>query len=382
MTTAHRRDERRLILAGMAALALAMGIGRFAFTPLLPPMRAEGLVTLSGGGVLAGVHFAGYLMGALAGPWAGARPRAVLVGSLLAIAAATLAMGLTDSFLAWLALRWLCGLCSAFVLVLVGGHLVSRLAGRDGAQGWVFAGVGAGIALAGLGALALMAAGAGSARGWQGFGAASLVLAVVLALVLGPQLPARGAVARRGGGGRAPLSWPLVLAYGAMGLGYIIPATYLPVMARESVPDPLVFGWSWPLFGLAAFASTPVAARLRRRFAARRVWAVGQVVMAGGLLAPALWPGLAAIVAGGVAVGGTFMVITMAGMQEAHRVAPPDDALRHIAAMTAAFAAGQMAGPPLAGLVHDAGGGFAGPLAVTALVLLATAAGLVRDRRG
>ena len=43
MTTAHRRDERRLILAGMAALALAMGIGRFAFTPLLPPMRAEGL---------------------------------------------------------------------------------------------------------------------------------------------------------------------------------------------------------------------------------------------------------------------------------------------------------------------------------------------------
>src|SRR5262249_56809301 len=64
----------------------------------------------------------------------------------------------------------------------------------------------------------------------------------------------------------------LVLCYGAFGFGYIIPATFVPAMARELVKDPLVFGWSWPIFGLAAALSTIVAAGGTRFLAYRPLW--------------------------------------------------------------------------------------------------------------
>ena len=44
----------------------------------------------------------------------------------------------------------------------------------------------------------------------------------------------------------------LVLCYGIFGFGYILPATYLPSLARSLVDDPRLFGMVWPVFGLAA----------------------------------------------------------------------------------------------------------------------------------
>ncbi len=152
---------RRIILIGLVSLAIAMGIGRFAFTPLLPLMRDDGLVSLGDGGVLASVHFLGYLLGALFAasiPWS---PRTSLRLGLITIGLCTLAMGMTDSFAAWLVLRWLSGVCGAFTLVLVGNYYVRHLAdiGRAELQGWVFSGVGIGIVVVGLGALAIMVSG-------------------------------------------------------------------------------------------------------------------------------------------------------------------------------------------------------------------------------
>ncbi len=55
----------RITLVGLVSLALAMGIGRFAFTPVLPMMREDGLVTIADGGLLASVHLLGYWLGAV-----------------------------------------------------------------------------------------------------------------------------------------------------------------------------------------------------------------------------------------------------------------------------------------------------------------------------
>jgi MFS family permease len=135
--------------------------------------------------------------------------------------------------------------------------------------------------------------------------------------------------------------WRLVLCYGAFGFGYIIPATFLPAMAKEIVPDPRVFGWAWPAFGAAAVVSTVYSARLSE---ARTAWIGGCLVMALGVAVPLVVPGLAGILASALLVGGTFMVITMAGMQEARRAAGPQ-ARALMASMTAAFALGQILGP-------------------------------------
>lgn len=369
----------RIALVGAASLALAMGIGRFVYTPLLPMMRHDGLVTVPEAGVLASAHFLGYLMGALSAAWLTFSPRTLLRVSLITIAAATFAMGFDLGEGAWLALRWLAGLCSARVLILVGNHYVARLAalGSAGRQSWVFSGVGAGIAVAGLGALGLTLAGVGALAAWQAFGVAALVSAAALAWFMGAEPPAGKPVSATSVRARGAFDWTAISAYGAAGLGYIIPATYLPVMAREAVSDPLIFGSVWPVFGAAAFVSTLVAAPFHRRFSNRAVWSASQLVMALGVVLPVFTPHILALIAAGLSVGGTFMIVTMAGIREAHRIAPAGAAGTHIAAMTAAFAAGQMIGPGFAGLLYEFTGDFTAALGITAVVLMVTAGLLV-----
>jgi len=172
-------------------------------------------------------------------------------------------------------------------------------------------------------------------------------------------------------------NWRLVFCYGAFGLGYIIPATFLPVMAKQVIADAGWFAWAWPMFGAAATISTALAARLVGRFSHRNLWITGNVAMAIGILVPIALPNMAGIAIAALCVGGTFMVTTMAGIQEARRVAGAH-ARALIGAMTSAFAVGQIIGPLLvAGLVHVPGG-FSWALAISALPLLVAAYALYR----
>ena len=188
----------------------------------------------------------------------------------------------------------------------------------------VFSGVGVGIAAAGGLCLALMRAGMGSVPAWMLLGAGSLVVAGLV----WPAFASDRRAAPVAESSAAESGWPagslrLILCYGSYGFGYIIPATFLPVMAREAIPDPAVFGWSWPVFGAAAAASTLAAAAWPGPLDNRRLWMFGHLVMALGVVLPVFWPGMAAIILAALCVGGTFVVITMAGMQEARRLAGP-----------------------------------------------------------
>jgi MFS family permease len=351
-----------MAFAGGAALAAAMGIGRFAFTPLLPVMQAEAGVTVTEGGWLAAANYAGYLFGAL---WAMARPAPpgpTVRKALLVTGITTLAMGATQSFAAWLVLRLAAGIASAWALIHVASWVGTL--GRPLLGGVVFAGVGAGIALAGFLCLALMSVGASAAQGWIVLG---LLCFAAAALWRVENKPIEKKLVEK------PLIWTpdamrLVLCYGAFGLGYIIPATFVPAMAKEAIADPWVFGWAWPLFGLAAAASTLAAAPFSRRFGHRRVWAAAALVMALGVASPLLFPGFAGIAVAALLVGATFMVITMSGLQAAPRLVAP---------LTAAFAAGQITGP----LLVAASAAFAAPLIAASVLLALSAAALVFNPR-
>ncbi len=361
--------------SGLAALAVAMGIGRFAFTPLLPMMQADAGVTLGQGGWLASANYAGYLAGAL---WAGVQPArgaAAIRAGLLAIASATAAMSWAQSFGAWLFLRFVAGVACAWVLIHVSSWALDRLAPlrRPLLNSGVYAGVGAGIMLAGLLCLMLMRLQVGSSAAWMVLGAVALVLSVLIWPVF--RSGQHGAVHRTKPAWDAT-SVALVLCYGAYGFGYIIPATFLPVMARAIVQDPAVLGWAWPLFGGAAIVSTFAAGVLSRRTGNLAVWILSHIVMALGVVAPLALPGMTGIVVSAICVGGTFVVVTLVGMQEA-RVVGGEHAARLMAAMTAAFALGQIAGPVFASVWIGAAGTLSGVLWIAGFALLASAGALV-----
>lgn len=369
---------------GLVALAVAMGIGRFAFTPVLPMMQEDAALSIAQGGWLASANYVGYFLGAL---WATAQPvrgEVAIRGSLLAIGLTTLGMGLTGHFAAWLLLRTAAGVASAWALIHVSAWCLERLValGRPLLAGAVFTGVGCGMALAGAVCLVLASLRASAAHAWVSLGIASLLAAAVVWPMLGrePAL-ARGARpdTRRYSWNRDGLR--LVFCYGAFGFGYIIPATFVPVMARQAIPDATAYAWAWPVFGATAAASTLIAARASHAIGNRRVWIIATIAMALGVAAPVAQPGALGVMIAAVLVGGTFMVITMAGMQEAREVAGPN-APALMGAMTSAFAAGQIIGPLSVSALVDRQGDFSAALglacALLALSALALAAGQYR----
>jgi MFS family permease len=370
-------------LAGALALAVAMGIGRFAFTPLLPLMQREGLLGSGGGAALAAANYAGYLLGALSAARLATHPRRLVLASLLATAAVTAAAGVLHGLPAWLVLRGLAGVLSAWVMVGVSSGAIGALArrGRADAGGWVYAGVGCGIAAAG--ALAWGLGSEGSALLWQQLGLLALLAAVVVALCwrgagtsAAPAPAAAGTHAARGQAGQGGL----ILSYGLFGFGYILPATYLPAMARALVDDPRLFGLAWPVFGAAAALSTLLAGPVLARWSRPKVWAVCHVMMAAGCALPLASRSGGAIALAALAVGGSFMVATMAGLQLARDRAAANPAPL-LSRLVAAFALGQIAGPLAAFLASRwlGGDGLAPTLWLATFALLASAAWLQRQ---
>jgi predicted MFS family arabinose efflux permease len=381
-TPDRTRSPAAVAAAGLVALAVAMGVGRFAFTPILPMMQEDTGLSVAAGGWLASANYAGYLVGALSAIGLRIRAATAIRGGLVVIGLATLGMGLDGGFAVWVVLRALAGVASAWVLVSVSAWCLERLAALRGSalNGRVFAGVGTGIAAAGVLCLALMHASAGSAQAWIALGILSFAFMAMVWPIFGDgamsATPARP--------GERGLRWDgesvrLILCYGAFGFGYIIPATFLPVMAKQVIQDPAVFGWAWPVFGAAAAVSTLAAAALPRFVAGRRLWSLSQFVMALGVALPVFWPGVVGIMLAALLVGGTFMVVTMAGMQEARQVAG-EHARALMAAMTSAFALGQIAGPLSVSFVVGADGGFSEAL-LAASLLLATSAYALSYRR-
>ncbi|HEY7844421.1 MAG TPA: YbfB/YjiJ family MFS transporter [Bradyrhizobium sp.] len=356
---------------GLLALASAMGIGRFSLTPLLPLMQQDAHLTLTVGGWLATGNYIGYLLGALLCIALAPRPAFAIRWGLAGVGVTTLLMGFAEWPPLWLALRFLAGIASAYVLVGTSAWAMPILKahGKEDWSAHVFSGVGIGIAFAGLFGLVAGIDAWSSSITWIVLGAVAVALAALLWRPLG-QGPAP--VAQTQTPSLRSLPRPAIITaacYGAFGFGYIIPATFLPALAKGYIDNPAMFGLIWPVFGAAAALSTFASGWLGRGLAPRQLWTRAKWVLAGGVLAPALEVNVMTLLLSAVCVGGTFVVITMAGLKEAMRLGGEPASLV-VGVMTAAFGAGQIAGPLMVSLLGRSGHGFelASGVAVLGLV--------------
>jgi len=382
VTTVERGGGATIALAGMAALAVPMGIGRFALTPILPMMQLDAGFSIADGGWLASANYAGTLLGAVCAALIPVPAAPAVRGGLLAIGLTTLAMAVTGGLLVWIVLRAIAGFATAWVLVFGSAWSLARLTAsrRPVLNSAVFAGYGVGIVGAGLVGIVLTRAHASSASAWAVLG----VLALVVTGLIWPFFEGEGGVV----GEAAPraASWwdvdsmRLVVCYGAFGFGYIVPATFLPVMARSVVDDPAVLGWSWPVFGAAAAVSTFAVSAIAGSVDNRRLWSAGHVILAAGVVLPVIRPGVGATIASALLVGAMFTVITMAGFSEARAVRGAA-ARGLIGALATAFAVGQIVALVGVSVAVRAGGGFDGALVVSGVLLAASAALLLIGER-
>ena len=339
-------------VAAMICLAVAMGVGRFAFTPLFPLMVRDGLLNSEAGALLAASNYLGYLVGALLAARIKVKPATILAIGLVSTVAVTAAVGWTSSVAFWAILRFMAGVMSAWTLVATSAWGLGWLAfyGRPNLAGVIFAGVGLGIAAAGMFCLIVAGPEVSSLKMWVELAflaaiAALIPLAVSWQLpVPTPVLDTQASAQQRPSRDAASNTGGLIVCYTLFGFGYILPATYLPELARQLIDDPQVFGWAWPLFGIAAAASTVVVAWGLKKANRLSVWMASHIFMAIGVVLPGIWASLVSVVIAALLVGGTFMVVTMLGMQEA-RARAHGNATVILGRMTAGFAFGQLMGP-------------------------------------
>ena len=398
MSQSDRQQIIFCFILASTALAVAMGIGRFAFTPILPLMIQEGTVHLAQTAWLSSSNYSGYLVGALSLLKSKRHPLFVVLGLTLVTLTTWLA-SLSD--IGWLlVLRFLAGVASAWVLVSISAFAINWLKSRQVASsGLIYTGVGIGITLTGLicsyfiiqsvtvNAAVQSSLSPLSSRLWQYLGVIAL-LATLLVTFLLAKINSQFATtaAAKANPSKATHTNPtsssipppaklklanVLTAYGLFGFGYILPATFLPQIAKQWLSGQSYL-LIWPFFGLAAALSVVLSQGLQRRYnnvSLLGVWRVSQIIMAVGTLLPALWQSLAGLMLSALMVGGTFMVVTMAGLQVAASQVTHYPKYNLSALMTASFAFGQLIGP-LTALIATGKNIWLALLPVSAIVLL------------
>jgi MFS family permease len=369
-------------LEGSLALAAAMGIGRFAYTALLPSTQRALGAGDDVAGALASANLVGYLAGVLVARQATARPgRGSLLRLGLAITALATGLGAaTTSVAAWAALRFAAGTASGFVFVLASAAALEAAAPRAGI---LYAGVGVGIALSGV-AAALAPAAWGWGAPWLALAAAAAVLSPPAWRHLATAPPSLHAAA-----GTEPPAPGLGLgllagAYFLEGLGYIVSGTFAVAAVRRTPGLEPLAPWTWVLTGLAASPSALLWVGLGGRLGMRRALALAYFVQAGGMALPVLSRSAAAAMVGAALFGGTFMGIATLAMAAGRTLAPASPG-RIVGTLTAVYAVGQILGPLLAGAVSERLGtpgpavlGSAGAVALGGVLLSLSPAWLAR----
>ncbi|WP_176084746.1 YbfB/YjiJ family MFS transporter [Martelella sp. HB161492] len=376
-----------IALGGAVSLAIAMGIGRFAFTPILPMMIHDGSLDLSLGTTLASANYLGYLAGAmlcmgLPRLWSSA----ALTRWGLALTVLLTAGMLFRNHLGWIGFRFAAGLVSAVVLVHTSKWCLGLLAakGRPALGSIMFTGVGLGIALSGLAVSGMVQLGWQSNAGWICFALISALLTILVWKVFRtsevPYVHRATSISAHDDLPENAAEMTLFsIAYGLAGFGYIVTATFLPVIARATLP-PAASSWLdlfWPAFGLAAVTGSLIVVRTDWLRDPRLALTFCYVIEALGVFGAMVVPTVSGFFVSSILAGLPFNAINFYTMREVTRLRP-HHAARYMGMLTALFSIGQIAGPPLVdailGFSPTQQAGFATSLGIAAAALLTGAA--------
>jgi predicted MFS family arabinose efflux permease len=359
------------IAQAAAALAAAMGVGRFVYTPILPMMTGHAGLSASAGASLATANYIGYLVGALAPivrP-ALAHSRLTLRAALVTVALTLALMPATHAVAAWWALRLITGAASALVFVVAAGALLHdqrRIPAHR--QGWGMGGVGGGIALSGIAVLIVGSAGDWRTAWWAAAALAAALGAAAWTLRPSPAKPAPAQHVQVATSPSAPRGFGiLLLGYSLEGVGYIIAGTFLVAAIEQTIPGPIGSS-AWILVGLAAIPSSAMWTVLSRRWSRTGLLTTALLLQAAGVALPALSRTVPAAVVAAIMFGGTFVGVSALALATGTHLRIP----RSVAVLTAGYSLGQILGPLLVTplLRH----GYQQALLIAAVVLVVAAA--------
>ena len=334
-------------LFGMLVLTLGMGLGRFLYTPMLPVMMAEGSFSFSQLSWIASGNYAGYLAGSLLFSFGAFHQPSRLRPFLLASA---MASGWLLPFILVLLIRVLAGVASAGMLIF-GSTLIMQHTRHPFVLAALFSGVGIGIALGNEYVLAGLHFDLSSQTLWQGAGALSGMILIALTLLMPSKKHAIVPMPLAKTEQQIMSWWLLAILYGLAGFGYIIVATYLPLMAKDA-GSPLLTAHLWTLVGLSIVPGCFGWLWAAKRWGALPCLTANLLVQAISVLLTLASDSPLLLIISSLGFGGTFMGTTSLVMTIARQLSVPGN-LNLLGFVTLIYGIGQILGPALTSMLGN-----------------------------
>jgi MFS family permease len=373
MQIATGAEAAKVMAAGVASMVLTVGLARFLYTPLLPLMQAQAHLSITGGGWLATINYAGYMGGTLLAASVGDMAakfrlyRALLLVALIG----TAGMGMTDDMIIWAVLRFAAGVSAVAGLLLSSGLVLNwlRQHGRRLELGVHFGGVGLGIAVSGV-----LAIGMAGRLNWAGQWLVAGLAGVALLIPAWIWMPRPYPI----GGHRSIIEdrppsrrWLVLftLAYFCAGVGYVVSATFIVAIAAHKPALHLYGNLIWVVVGLGAMPSCPLWDRVARRTGDKTALLAAFALLFVSIVLSALTEALAGLLLGAVLYGASFNGITSMILSIIGRLYPSNPA-KAMARLTISFGAAQIVAPAASGLIAAMTGSYRGALFMAAATML------------
>lgn len=385
-----------LQIAGIFLLLIAMGVGRFAYTSFLPLMQEAYNFGDDIGGWLASINFLGYLLGAFVAGFIPQKYQLLIFRIFLyVLMLSTILMGLSSEIISWSIWRFAAGLATSMLFVLGSDLLLHQFANRRQSKkaGYIFSGVGIGIALTGV-TVPVLDFFIGVDATW-----------IVLGLLTLPQifwiwyfvLPedrltsvANGKRSNETATTESKSRKKRILiknknlfaqilflnfAYLLEGGGYAVYATFLVRIIKLRDFPPFFGDFAWIIVGIFAALSTIFLPMLAIRTGARAALLLAYLVQAVGMYLPLVSNSTFSIIASSIFFGSTFMgivsvTITFGRSLQLHATG------RIIGILTTMFALGQIITPYIAGLLAEKSGNFLASLYLSLILVLGSMAAM------
>ena len=383
----------RVALALSLGSAVSLGIARFAYGLLLPPMRADLGWSYALAGAMNTSNAAGYLLGAVVTPWLLRRcsPGGLMLTSCTATGILILFGALSTDPVVWFVQRLLAGCATALVFV-TGGLLAARLAAVDPMRsglliGIYYGGVGVGISLSAMLVPWVLQAVAPAAHPWAWGWVALALLCFVATVIL------RWSV-RRMGGLATPTPEPLepaaaspmrrfafaMAGYTLFGMGYIGYMTFVIALLQEQGHPGGFIMVFYALLGVAVMLSPQLWAWLLDRYRDGRPLALLNTLLGVATIVPALSSAWLPVLVSGLLFGAVFVSLVASTTALVRHNLPSSQWAEGIGAFAVVFAAGQIVGPTVVGWIADGPGGLTRGFVFSALVLWLGAVLALRQR--
>lgn len=349
MKLLNRNENASIILAGILALIVGVGVARFVFTSLLPPML-ENYLSVTFAGVLASINYVGYLAGSIFAIFIkdiNAKVKYFRFGMILCVAT-TLVLGTSTSDAIWLISRIIAGFGAAMALVVGSAIVMTKLKmdNKTKAMGIHFSGIGFSVFVTDLIVRAVFSYEGDWRDAWIVLTIFGLFASLYSMYILSFDKEVKQNVVKHGFDKSLFTTFVilLILAYFTEGVGMVVQGTFLPDIINSLEGLEGLGGFTWTIVGLAGIPSCIIWMTLANKYGSVNIIIIAMLLQVIGIMIPALSTNMYLNLFSGVLYGGTFVGLVALFMNLGGKIAGSNPVIL-MGALTTAYGVGQVAAP-------------------------------------